>query len=217
MQINRCPLNYFLLRVFCQNNKSESKPWNKLKEGVAGTREILTLHLKRCKGDSAYSDQKGDGGLGHTALPTQLSPEPPSGVSNHTAEEGKQRTGSGPREPIRFRRNTSMVAPWTRAHSTRVTPSHVRSGAQKLAVGFVCRARAPTVCKESQRAPARPSTAPPCARLLQFLRRCRELGATASDCGGVKPRWQPRVSVAGPGKAGSAARPTRKHPRINEK
>ncbi|EDL03512.1 mCG144540, partial [Mus musculus] len=36
-------------------------------------------------------------------------------------------------------------------------PSHLRSGAQKLAVEFVCRARAPTVSKESRRPPAQSS------------------------------------------------------------
>lgn len=62
---------------------------------MTGTPEILTLHLKRCKGDSANYDQGGRWGLGHTALPEQFSPEPPSGGLNRTDEEGKERTEGG--------------------------------------------------------------------------------------------------------------------------
>lgn len=90
--------------------------------------------------------------------------------------------------------------------STRGTPSHVRSGAQKLAVG-VCLSRPRTCSVQGEPARARPPRAPPRAPLLQPLRCRRELGATASDCGGVKPRRRSRVSVAGPGKPGAPRGP----------
>lgn len=96
-----------------------------------------------------------------------------------------------------------MVALRTRVHTARGTPSRVRSGAQKLAVEFVCRAR--------------PPRAPPRALLLQFLRRRRrELGETASGCGGAKPRRQPPNLCSRAGSAGSAARLAWKNPRITE-
>lgn len=144
--------------------------------------------------------------MGHTALPTELSPEPPSGVSNHTGEEGKQRTGPGPRGPIRFRRNTSMVAPWTRApqHPRDSFPRPLRS--PEVSCG-VCLSRPRACSVQGEPARARPPRAPPRAPLLQPLRCRRELGATASDCGGVKPRRRSRVSVAGPGKPGAPRGP----------
>lgn len=40
------------------------------------------------------------GGLGHTALPKQFSPEPPSGGVNRTDEEGKERTEGGLGGPV---------------------------------------------------------------------------------------------------------------------
>lgn len=40
------------------------------------------------------------GGLGHTALPKQFSPEPPSGGLNRTDEEGKERTEGGLGGPV---------------------------------------------------------------------------------------------------------------------
>lgn len=60
----------------------------------------------------------------------------------------------GPGNPFDLE-ETRRVDLRTRAHTTRGTPSHARSGAQKFAVEFVCRARAPTVGKKSQRRPAR--------------------------------------------------------------
>lgn len=161
------------------------------------------------RGPVPMATREGGWGLGHTALPTQLSPEPPSGVANHTGEEGKP----GPGKPFDLE-ETEMVTPRTRAHSARGTPSQDRSGVQKLAAGFVCRARAPTVFKESQRPPAR-SAAPRAASAVP---------PPPPRAPGDGERLQQRelpvaaTSLCSPArKTGSAAGSARKRPRVNKK
>lgn len=158
--------------------------------------------------------REGDGGLGHTALPRQFSPEPPSGGVNRTDEEGKERTGAGPREPIRFRRNTEgglggpVLTP-----PVGLLPTPAPEPRSLLWSLFV----APAHLQEEP-ASARPLAGPECCPArrscssLQFLRHRRELAATASRYGGAKTRRQPPSLCSRAGKAGSAARPAPKRP-----
>lgn len=151
--------------------------------------------------------REGNWGHGHTVLPKQLSPEAPSSVSCQMDEEGKQRTRAGPQPLIRFRINTLKVTLRTRPHTTAVTPSQPRSGVQKLAVGFVCCARAPPVCQQRQRSrpPARSDRRPAryyCSSLASAKSSGRQRAAAARNPCGSHLSW-----VAAPGKSGAPTRP----------
>lgn len=157
--------------------------------------------------------REGDGGLGHTALPKQFSPEPPSGGLNRTDEEGKERTGAGPREPIRFRRNTEgglggpVLTP-----PVGLLPTPAPEPRSLLWSLFVAPAHLLWARRASAGPPARRPRVLPRAPFMQFLRHRRELAATASRYGGAKTRRQPPSLCSRAGKAGSAARPAQKRP-----
>lgn len=154
--------------------------------------------------------REGDGGLGNTALPKQFSPEPPSGGLNRTDDEGKKRTGAGPREPIRFRRNTEggLADPCSH-HPWDSFPRPLRS--PEVCCG-VCLSRPRTYCGQEEPTPARPLAGPKCC---PARRSCSSFATAESSrrrraaTAARKPGGSHRVSVAGPGKPGAPRDPLR--------